>query len=249
MPDTEKLNIHQKILKIADAAGVLQKTKSGYNYKYVPEEEIQAKVTACMQKYGVMLYHSIVQGTLRVQPYTYEKYDAKLKANKTVNEFVVTADSVYKWVNAETPGEYIEVPWALVGQMEDASQAFGAAETYCNRYFLMKSLQLATSEADPDEYRSKQKEAEGYDQEKEQKAAAEELAKAVKEILDKGSELIKKGFAKEEVMAVVGKYNNGNSNPSSIKSIEICAAVMAEFAELEKTKASKKSTTPKGETK
>ena len=249
MPDTEKLIIHQKILKIADAAGVLQKTKSGYNYKYVPEEEIQAKVTACMQKYGVMLYHSIVQGTLRVQPYTYEKYDAKLKANKTVNEFVVTADSVYKWVNAETPGEYIEVPWALVGQMEDASQAFGAAETYCNRYFLMKSLQLATSEADPDEYRSKQKEAEGYDQEKEQKAAAEELAKAVKEILDKGSELIKKGFAKEEVMAVVGKYNNGNSNPSSIKSIEICAAVMAEFAELEKSKASKKSTTPKGETK
>ena len=249
MPDTEKLNIHQKILKIADAAGVLQKTKSGSNYKYVPEEEIQAKVTACMQKYGVMLYHSIVQGTLRVQPYTYEKYDAKLKANKTVNEFVVTADSVYKWVNAETPGEYIEVPWALVGQMEDASQAFGAAETYCNRYFLMKSLQLATSEADPDEYRSKQKEAEGYDQEKEQKAAAEELAKAVKEILDKGSELIKKGFAKEEVMAVVGKYNNGNSNPSSIKSIEICAAVMAEFAELEKSKASKKSTTPKGETK
>lgn len=249
MPDTEKLNIHQKILKIADAAGVLQKTKSGYNYKYVPEEEIQAKVTAFMQKYGVMLYHSIVQGTLRVQPYTYEKYDAKLKANKTVNEFVVTADSVYKWVNAETPGEYIEVPWALVGQMEDASQAFGAAETYCNRYFLMKSLQLATSEADPDEYRSKQKEAEGYDQEKEQKAAAEELAKAVNEILDKGSELIKKGFAKEEVMAVVGKYNNGNSNPSSIKSIEICAAVMAEFAELEKSKASKKSTTPKGETK
>ena len=249
MPDTEKLNIHQKILKIADAAGVLQKTKSGYNYKYVPEEEIQAKVTACMQKYGVMLYHSIVQGTLRVQPYTYEKYDAKLKANKTVNEFVVTADSVYKWVNAETPGEYIEVPWALVGQMEEASQAFGAAETYCNRYFLMKSLQLATSEADPDEYRSKQKEAEGYDQEKEQKAAAEELAKAVNEILDKGSELIKKGFAKEEVMAVVGKYNNGNSNPSSIKSIEICAAVMAEFAELEKSKASKKSTTPKGETK
>ena len=249
MPDTEKLNIHQKIVKIADAAGVLQKTKSGYNYKYVPEEEIQAKVTACMQKYGVMLYHSIVQGTLRVQPYTYEKYDAKLKANKTVNEFVVTADSVYKWVNAETPGEYIEVPWALVGQMEDASQAFGAAETYCNRYFLMKSLQLATSEADPDEYRSKQKEAEGYDQEKGQKAAAEELAKAVKEILDKGSELIKKGFAKEEVMAVVGKYNNGNSNPSSIKSIEICAAVMAEFAELEKSKASKKSTTPKGETK
>ena len=63
MPDTEKLNIHQKILKIADAAGVLQKTKAGFNYRYVPEEEIQAKVTACMQKYGVMLYPSIVPTT------------------------------------------------------------------------------------------------------------------------------------------------------------------------------------------
>ena len=132
--------------------------------------------------------------------------------------------------------------------MEDAAQAFGAGATYGNRYYLMKALQLATTEADPDAYRSKQKEAENYDLEKEQKAAAEELAKAVKEVVDKGSELIKKGFAKEEVMAVVGKHNNGNSNPSSIKSIEICAAVMAEFAELEKTKASKKSS-KKGETK
>lgn len=64
----KELNLHQKLLKIADAAGILQKSKSGFNYKYVPEEEIQAKVTACMQKYGVMLYHSIVPGTLHITP-------------------------------------------------------------------------------------------------------------------------------------------------------------------------------------
>lgn len=166
-----------------------------------------------------------------------------------VNEVIVKAEVVYTWVNTDDPNDRFECRWAYIGQMEDAAQAFGAGATYGNRYYLMKALQLATTEADPDAYRSKQKEAENYDLEKEQKAAAEELAKAVKEVVDKGSELIKKGFAKEEVMAVVGKHNNGNSNPSSIKSIEICAAVMAEFAELEKTKASKKSTTPKGETK
>ena len=260
MPDTEKLNIHQKILKIADAAGVLQKTKAGFNYRYVPEEEIQAKVTACMQKYGVMLYPSIVPGTLTVEHYTYEKPKTKkVKDEKgkdvvvdytvPVNEVIVKAEVVYTWVNTDDPNDRFECRWAYIGQMEDAAQAFGAGATYGNRYYLMKALQLATTEADPDAYRSKQKEAENYDLEKEQKAAAEELAKAVKEVVDKGSELIKKGFAKEEVMAVVGKHNNGNSNPSSIKSIEICAAVMAEFAELEKTKASKKSTTPKGETK
>ena len=236
-----EMNIHQKLLKIADAAGILQKTKSGYNYKYVPEDEIQAKVTAGMQKYGVMLYHSIVPGTLQVMPYTYQK-----TKDKTINEFIVHADTVYTWVNADKPEETVEVPWVLVGQMEDASQAFGAAETYCNRYFLMKSLQLATSEADPDNYRSKQKEAENYDDEKEQKKLAEELNSAVKEVVAMGSQLIKSGIPKEEVMGVVGKYNDGNQNPSSIKTLEVCAAVMKEFETLA---ANKPATAPKKTTK
>ena len=63
--NNETLNIHQKILKIADAAGVLRRSKDAYGYKYVPEEEIQAKVTAVMQKLGVMLYQKIVPGTLK----------------------------------------------------------------------------------------------------------------------------------------------------------------------------------------
>lgn len=261
MPDTEKLNIHQKILKIADAAGVLQKTKSGFNYKYVPEEEIQAKVTACMQKYRVMLYPSIVPDTLTVEPYTYQKPKTKkVKDEKgkdiivdytvPVNEVIVKAEVLYTWVNTDNPEDKIECRWAYIGQMEDASQAFGAGATYGNRYYLMKALQLATTEADPDNYRSKQKEAENYDQEKEQKAAAEKLAEAVKMVVAKGSELIKKGFKKDQIMAVVGKHNNDNFNPSSIKTVEICEAVMKEFNELEAAEAKKKSTSKsKGESK
>lgn len=248
--DRGEMNIHQKLLKIADAAGILQKTKSGYNYKYVPEEEIQAKVTAGMQKYGVMLYHSIVPGTLQVVPYTYQKYVAKEKREIPVNEFIVHADTIYRWVNADNPNETVEVPWALIGQMEDASQAFGAAETYCNRYFLMKSLQLATSEADPDNYRSKQKEAENYDDEKEQKKLAEELNAAVKEVVATGTKLMKSGIAREDVMGIVGKYNDGNQNPSAIKSLEVCAAVMKEFEALtDKTVVDSSKKTTKGESK
>lgn len=260
MPDSEKLNIHQKILKIADAAGVLQKTKSGYNYKYVPEEEIQAKVTACMQKYGVMLYPSIVPGTLTVEPYRYEKPKTKKIKDEEgkdvivdytvpVNEVIVKTEVIYTWVNADNPSDTIECRWAYIGQMEDASQAFGAGATYGNRYYLMKALQLATTEADPDNYRSKQKVAENYDLEKEQKAAAEELAKAVNQVVEKGSELIKGGFTKDQVMAIVGKLNNNNSNPSSIKSIEICTTVMEAFKKLETSSVDKKTSTPKGATK
>ena len=222
------LSLHQKILKIADMAGVLQKSASGYSYKYVPEEDIQAKVTAGMQKYGVMLYNSIVPGTMNVIPWRYEKYDPKNKVNKPVNEVIVSADMTYTWINVDNPEERVETTWAFVGQMEDAAQALGAGLTYANRYYLMKQLQLATTESDPDNYRSKQKEADEY----ELKAEQERLGKKVKEVVDAGVELMKHGVDKATMMGIVAAYNNGNGNPSGIQSIEICESVLKAFDEL-----------------
>ena len=63
-----KLNLVEKLLKIQNMAGVLQKNKQAFNYKYTPEEDIQAKVTAGMQKYKVMLIPSIVQGSFEYSP-------------------------------------------------------------------------------------------------------------------------------------------------------------------------------------
>lgn len=227
----KEMNLHQKILKIADMAGVLQKTKEGYGYKYVPEEDIQAKVTAGLQKYGVMLYDSIIPGTFKVQPIHYEKWDPKIKGMKPINEVIVSAEVTYTWVDVDDPAQRVETTWALVGQMEDAAQAFGAGLTYGNRYYLMKQLQLATSESDPDNYRSKQKQAENYEQEAAEKAAAEELAKHIKTVVDAGTKLIKSGFNKQEMMDIVAKYNNGNGNPSGIQSVEIADAILSEFTE------------------
>ena len=227
------MNLHQKILKIANMAGVLQKTKDGYSYKYVPEEDIQAKVTSGLQKYGVMLYNSIVPETVHVTPVHYEKYDARIKANKPVNEVIVSADMTYTWVNTDDPTEKIETTWAFVGQMEDAAMAMGAGLTYANRYYLLKQLQLATTESDPDNYRTKQKQAENYEENEAAKAAAEELAKHVKAVVDFGSKLIKGGMNKADMIALVAKHNNGNGNPSSIDSIEVCNTIIEELTNIE----------------
>lgn len=224
-----EMNLHQKILKIADMAGVLQKTASGYSYRYVPEEDIQAKVTAGLQKYGVMLYNSIVPGTIKVVPYTYEKYDARIKANKPVNEILVSADMTYTWVNVDNPGEKLVTTWALVGQMEDAAQAMGAGLTYGNRYYLMKQLQLATTESDPDNYRSKQKEAADAEEREAERAEKEVLDNAKKRVIDGGKALMKAGATKEQIQEIVAKYNDGNGNPSTIKDVETCDAIAAEF--------------------
>lgn len=234
--ENKNLNLHQKLLKIANIAGVLQRTKKGYGYKYVPEEDIQAKVTAGMQKYGVMLYQSIDKGTLKITPYTYVRFDATQKKEVTCYEIIVSADLTYTWVNVDNPKEKIENSWAIVGQMSDAAQAFGAAETYGNRYFLMKSLQLATTESDPDNYRSKQKEAED-EIEKEEK---EKLQLLIKSLVKEGERLIVLGVDKTLIGDIVAKHNNGDRNPSTIKFGEVCEKIMSEFSEIKPGKNGKK---------
>lgn len=250
MPEIEKLNIYQKVLKIADAAGALQKTKDGFNYKYVPEEEIQAKVTACMQKYRVMLNVSLIPGTLKVEPYSYQKPKTKSvtdeKGKKSsvdytipVNEVIVTTEVQYTWVNVDNPADTIESRWAYIGQMEDASQAFGAGATYGNRYYLMKALQLATTEADPDNYRSKQKAAETYEEDKRKKEELEELTKAKESVKGWGTKVINSGVSKKKVYEVVAQINGGNSNFSSITSVDVCNQIIDELKKLKKEQKNK----------
>ena len=242
--ESSGLNLYEKLLRIADMAGVLQRNKEGFNYKYVPELEIQAKVTAGMQKYGVMLYPSLVPGTFEVIPYQYQKEKTRKEGYgkdqkiipymSSVNEIIVKAEVDYTWVNVENPSEQLVCHWAYAGQMEDVSQAFGAGTTYGNRYFLMKALQLATSEDDPDNYRSKQAAAASYEDEKAEKERAETFAKAKKEVVDLGTELIKKGVPKTKISEVVARHNNGNGNPSSVTDIAVFAIIKDEFAKLAK---------------
>lgn len=244
--DVSSMNIHQKLLKIADMAGVLQRNKTGYNYNYTTEDEIQAKITAGMQKYKVMLYPSIEQGSLQVQPYHYEKVKKEKVKNEQgkdvlkdtiipVNEVIVKAEVIYTWVNVDNPEEKIENRWAYIGQMEDASQAFGAGATYGNRYYLLKALQLATVDDDPDEYRSKQKKAENYENELAEKEMKEALKAQVKNVTNLGNELIKLGFEKVKMMEIVANLNNGNGNPNSITSIDIANAIIEEFIKIKET--------------
>ena len=158
LAEEKKLNLYQKLAKIRKQVEVVQKNRSGYGYRYVSDDEILSKITGTMDKLGVSLIPGIVPGTLEVMPYTYQK--TKSGKQETVNEILVKADAVYTWVNDENPVESIVVPWGLVGQQADASQSFGSGLTYTYRYFLLKYFNVSTVEDDPDNWRSKQREAE-----------------------------------------------------------------------------------------
>ncbi len=161
--NTEQMNIYQKLAKIRKPVEILQKNKAGYGYRYVTEDLILAKITGLMEKYGVSLIPNIVHGSTEVSPYGYTKTkttkDGKVFEEK-VNEILIKADMEWHWVNNDNPADRIVVPWTLVGQQSDASQAFGSGLSYSARYFMLKYFNVATSDDDPDNWRSLQKEAE-----------------------------------------------------------------------------------------
>lgn len=154
--DYSSLNIFQKLAKVQRAVDILQKDSSGYGYRYVSEEQLLPMINAEIDKLGLTLYPGIVPDTLVVKPYTYQKKAKKGDGMETVNEFYVQADTTYTWVNNDNPSEVITVPWALVGDQTDSSQAFGSGLTYSERYFLLKFFHCATTNDDPDKIRSDQ---------------------------------------------------------------------------------------------
>ena len=177
-----ELNLYQKLAKIRKPVEVLAKNKQGYGYKYVTEDAILEKITGLMSKLGVSLIPGICSGMTTVTPYQYTKTKTAKNGDQiieNVNEILVQGEMVWKWVNDDNPTETIEVPWAFVGQQSDASQAFGSGLTYSSRYFLMKYFNVATPDDDPDNWRSRQKEAETL----EDRGVAEEIIKQVETII------------------------------------------------------------------
>ena len=208
----QELNIYQKLAKIRKNLEVLQKDKSGYGYKYVSEAEIMSKLSVWLDKMGLLLYPRIVPET--VTAYTEELESIKLdkKTGEMVtekkNETIAKGEMVFTWVNIDNPEEKLEVPWFFAGQQADTSQAFGSGLTYCNRYFLLKFFNIATTEDDPDNWRSKQQ----AEEKKEEVALAQEILqlvdKAAKSYVESSEDRDK---AKAELVKLTKKYvKSGN---------------------------------------
>lgn len=201
--DLSSMNIYQKLARVRKQVEVIQKNRSGYGYKYVTEDEILAKVSVFMDKYGLSLIPSINPGTARVEPYTYKKTKSTKNGDiyeENVNEMLVQADMTYTWVNNDDPQDRITIPWVMVGQQGDASQCFGSGLTYSTRYFLLKYFNIATPDDDPDNFRAKQKKAES----EEDAVIAAEIVKVIDSTAK--SFCAEHPDKKEELAKLVKKY-------------------------------------------
>lgn len=212
----ERLNLYQKLARIRKMTEVIQKNRAGFGYKYVTEDEILARVTAGMEKYGVSLIPRMVPGTTEVTPIHYVKRDVKndkagkqIVTEKSVDEYLITGQIEWEWINDETPSENIVVPWMIVGQQNDASQTFGSAWTYSSRYFLLKYFNIATSDDDPDNYRAKKAEAAMQEQKEILNSIIAEIEKTINEhVNDTNKENVKKQILAARVVIEKGKPSN-----------------------------------------
>lgn len=159
----DSMNIYQKLAKVRKAVEVVRKNKQGYGYTYVSDDELLSKITGLMDKYHLTLLPGISPGTMEYFEYNYVKTKVNKQTQKEYDEhnseIIVKCDMFYTWVNDDNPEETIAVPWGMIGQQTDASQAFGSGLTYSMRYFLLKYFSVSTPEYDPDAWRSKQREA------------------------------------------------------------------------------------------
>ena len=221
----EEMNLYQKLAKIRKQVEVIRKNKKGFNYSYVSDDEILARVSVFLDKYGISLIPNVSMGTLKVEPYTYKKTKVSKQGEiyeETVNEVLVSADMTWTWVNNNKPEERINVDWVLVGQRADASQALGSALTYTNRYFLLKFFNIATPDNDPDNFRGKQREAEAA----EDRAIADEIINTFDEEL---KEFLESHKGKtEDAKKLVAKYVK-DGNYFKIKESAVAAKLLDDF--------------------
>lgn len=221
----EALNLHQKLSKIRKLTEIIQKNRQGFNYKYVSIDEILARVTAGMDKYGVSLFPSIVQNSVVVTNLSRDDVSVDRTGKeykKHVDEYMVQMHVDWTWVDDDNTDDTITVRWFAVGSQKDPSQAMGSALTYSLRQFLANSLQIAQPETDPDELRTKQLNA-AKDAEK---AVVGELVSRidaqVREYLDAHED------KKTEVKRFIEQYAKGGDY-KKLKTPEAAAALLRDF--------------------
>lgn len=181
--ETSKLNLYGKLAKIGANVRVLKKDKSGFNYTYVAEEDILARIQGTMQELSVSLIPRIVPDSVEYLPRDTTKTIVLKTGERVENmiyEQVVKGYMTFTWIDNENPNDKVEVPWFFIGQQSDASQAYGSALTYASRYFLLRFFNIATTN-DPDALRAKQKEE---DAKRDKEVTAEILAEISKIVND-----------------------------------------------------------------
>lgn len=143
------MNIYEKLIEVRKAVPYLQKEAKGHQYNYVSSSQVLSAVRRRMDEVGLMLIPTI----------TNTKVSAENDGKRTTYFTELWID--FTWVNAEKPDETVKSSWYGQGIDIAGERGVGKALTYAEKYYLLKTFNIATDTDDPDSFQDKQESTNG----------------------------------------------------------------------------------------
>lgn len=144
MTNETSLNLHQRLIEVRKSVAYLQKENAGHQYKYVSSSQVLSSLRAAMDTFRVLLTVEVVEA--KISEFT----SREEKAKQWLTELWVQ----YCWINADDPAD--RFPCRFYGQgIDTAEKGVGKALTYTEKYFLLKTFNIATDKDDPDAFQEK----------------------------------------------------------------------------------------------
>ena len=143
------MNIYEKLIEVRKAVPYLQKEVKGHQYNYVSSSQVLSAVRRRMDEVGLMLIPTI----------TNTKVSAENDGKRTTYFTELWID--FTWVNAEKPDETVKSSWYGQGIDIAGERGVGKALTYAEKYYLLKTFNIATDTDDPDSFQDKQESTNG----------------------------------------------------------------------------------------
>lgn len=137
------LNLQQKLIEVRKAVPYLQKAASGSQYQYVGSSQTLSSVMEKMNELGVLLKQEIISQRV-----------TQFHTAKGALQFMTDADMRFTWINADDPSDREEALWQGQG-VDNGEKGIGKLATYAEKYFILKSFNIATDKDDPDSFQQK----------------------------------------------------------------------------------------------
>lgn len=128
--------LYPKLLELQRGCRALAKDSRGYGYEYVSGAKLLEYIRPKMDDLGLLLI-----------PSTLDMQERDVNTGKKT-EVLVTLRKSYTWHDVES-GEKLSVDFTAQG-CNGWDKGLGSAETYAERYFLLKFFHIATDEDDVD---------------------------------------------------------------------------------------------------
>ena len=137
------MNIYQKLIEVRKTVPYLQKEAKGFRYNYVSSSQVLSAVRAKMDEVGLMLVPRVVSHQVtREGDEKKSTYFTELKSS----------------LSGSTQGRREDRLFLVRSRHRHSGRkGVGKALTYAEKYFLLKTFNIATDNDDPDSFQEKPK--------------------------------------------------------------------------------------------